>query len=202
MANPSSTAIWGATPAASQPREGWLVRRRVTLTIVLMATVAALELLVGAPRDLLRGSVPGTLAAVAAIVTGLLLRSWAAGTIRKWERLAITGPYAFVRHPLYLGSILLTLGFCGLMRSPLLCLLVLSPLAGSYWLAIRREEAVLARSYSGWSAYAHRVGRFLPRQLAWPRVQGWSAAQWLRNREYCAWLGSAIVAGLLFSRSS
>jgi len=201
MANPLSAAIWGAAPAGSPARAGWLVRRRVSLTIVLLAIAIALDVLVGAPpRDWLRGGGLVTLASGTAILAGLLLRSWAAGTIRKWEQLATTGAYAWVRHPLYLGSILLMLGFCGLMRSPLLCLLVLSPLAGSYWLAIRREEALLARSYPGWPAYAQRVGRFLPRQLAWRQMRGWSAAQWLHNREYCAWLGTAAVLGLLASR--
>lgn len=200
MANPSSTAIWGVAPAASPARAGWFVRRRVTLTIVLMALAAALDLLVGPPRDLLRGGGPGTLAAAVAILAGLALRSWAAGTIRKWERLATTGPYAFVRHPLYLGSILLTIGFCGLMRLPLLCLLVLSPLAGSYWLAIRHEEAFLARRYPEWAAYARRVGGFVPRRLLWPQVRDWSLTQWMRNKEYCAWLGAAAVAGLLLSQ--
>ena len=95
---------------------GWLVRRRVALTIVLLALAIALDVLVGALRDLLGSGGLGTLASGAAILAGLFLRSWAAGTIRKWERLATTGPYACVRHPLYLGSILLMLGFCGLMR--------------------------------------------------------------------------------------
>ena len=201
MANPLSAAIWGAAPAGSPGRAGWLVRRRVALTVVLLALAAALELLSGAPpRDWLRGGGLVTLASGAAILAGLLLRSWAAGTISKWERLATTGPYAWVRHPLYLGSVLLTLGFCGLMRSPLVCLLVLSPLGGSYWLAIRHEEARLARHYPEWTAYAQRVGLLLPRQLSWPRMGDWSAAQWLRNREYCAWIGAAAALGLMISR--
>ena len=200
MANPSSAAIWGVVPAASQPRSGWLVRRRVTLTILLMALAAVLDLLVGVPRDLLRGGGLEVIVSAAAILTGLAVRSWAAGTIRKWERLATTGPYAFVRHPLYVGSILFALGFCGLMRLPLVCLLVLSPLAGIYWLAIQQEEALLARRYPAWTAYARRVGGLVPRRLAWPQLRGWSAAVWLRNREYSAWLGAAAVAGLLISQ--
>src|SRR6476659_4446180 len=42
---------------------------------------------------------------------GLALRGWAAGHIRKNAELATSGPYAFTRNPLYLGSFFLGLGF-------------------------------------------------------------------------------------------
>ena len=42
---------------------------------------------------------------------GLLIRAWASGHIRKNENLAVSGPYAFTRNPLYLGSFFLGLGF-------------------------------------------------------------------------------------------
>lgn len=200
MAKSLSAANWGKAPAASAAWAGWLVRRRVTLTIVLMGIAAALDVLLGPPRDLLRAGGVEVIVSAIAILAGLALRSWAAGTIRKWERLATTGPYAFVRHPLYLGSILLTLGFIGLMRLPLLCLLVLLPLAASYWLAIRQEEATLARRFPEWAAYARRVGGFVPRRLLWPQFRDWSATQWMRNREYSASLGAAAVLGLLLSQ--
>src|SRR5690606_23242257 len=41
---------------------------------------------------------------------GLLLRAWAAGTIHKEEDLTTSGPYAFTRNPLYLGSFLIGIG--------------------------------------------------------------------------------------------
>ena len=43
-------------------------------------------------------------------VLGLLLRGWAAGHLAKNERLAMTGPYAYVRNPLYLGTLLVAAG--------------------------------------------------------------------------------------------
>ncbi len=42
---------------------------------------------------------------------GLGLRAWAAGHIRKNAALATSGPYAYTRNPLYLGSFLLGVGF-------------------------------------------------------------------------------------------
>src|SRR4030081_1397105 len=41
---------------------------------------------------------------------GLALRAWAAGYLHKQEVLTVTGPYAYTRNPLYLGSAVLALG--------------------------------------------------------------------------------------------
>ena len=42
---------------------------------------------------------------------GTLVRLWASGYVMKNKELATTGPYAYVRHPLYVGNILLLIGF-------------------------------------------------------------------------------------------
>jgi protein-S-isoprenylcysteine O-methyltransferase Ste14 len=42
---------------------------------------------------------------------GTLIRLWASGHVMKNKELATDGPYAFVRHPLYVGNILLLIGF-------------------------------------------------------------------------------------------
>src|SRR5215210_5115620 len=55
-------------------------------------------------------------------VIGLLARAWASGHIRKAETLAISGPYAFTRNPLYLGTFIMGVGFC--------------VAAGVWWLAL------------------------------------------------------------------
>ena len=47
--------------------------------------------------------------AVAAV--GVLVRALASGHIRKNAELATTGPYAYTRNPLYLGSIIIAIGF-------------------------------------------------------------------------------------------
>ena len=48
-------------------------------------------------------------AGIAAV--GTLIRLWASGHVMKNKELATDGPYAYVRHPLYVGNILLLLGF-------------------------------------------------------------------------------------------
>ena len=49
---------------------------------------------------------------LAIISLGEVLRFWAAGHLQKNEVLTTTGPYAHVKHPLYIGTILVTMGFC------------------------------------------------------------------------------------------
>lgn len=48
-------------------------------------------------------------AAIAAV--GELIRLWASGHVKKNKQLATDGPYAYVRHPLYVGNILIVVGF-------------------------------------------------------------------------------------------
>ena len=44
-------------------------------------------------------------------VLGMVIRMWAAGYVMKNKELATNGPYAYVRHPLYVGNILLLVAY-------------------------------------------------------------------------------------------
>ena len=68
---------------------------------------------------LLMDPAPEVLAVRAMIVVGLLVvaageavRIWAAGHLYKNERVVTSGPYAYVKNPLYLGTFLIMVGFC------------------------------------------------------------------------------------------
>jgi protein-S-isoprenylcysteine O-methyltransferase Ste14 len=54
----------------------------------------------------------GVLIGMVLIFLGEGIRIWAAGHLQKNEALTVTGPYAYVKNPLYIGSILITAGFC------------------------------------------------------------------------------------------
>ena len=173
----------------------FLVRRRITLTLTLVAVTVGLDLVAlhVVPRDPIEGTAT-TLAADITIIIGLGLRTWAAGTIRKWKQLAITGPYAWMRHPLYLGSSLILVGCCELMRGPMFAL-ALVPLAIIYWLAIQQEEQAVARLYGNqWLKYSRQVPMLIPR-FGWPQFSDWSLWQAIFNREHLVWLGA--ICGLL-----
>ena len=57
-------------------------------------------------------NLPGIVTGTILILGGEVIRMWAAGHLRKNENLTVTGPYAYVKNPLYIGSILITTGFC------------------------------------------------------------------------------------------
>jgi len=57
-------------------------------------------------------NLPGVVIGLILIIMGESIRIWATGHLQKNETLTVTGPYAYVKNPLYIGSILLTTGFC------------------------------------------------------------------------------------------
>ena len=79
------------------------------------------------------------------------------------DQLALTGPYAWVRHPQYLGFILIMFGF--LMQWPTLLTLAMFPvLAWMYVrLAIHEERDTLQRFGDEYRKYMNKVPGFLPR---------------------------------------
>lgn len=134
-------------------------------------------------------------AGVGIAVVGLLLRGYAAGYLRKHERLATSGPYAFTRNPLYLGSVLLAAGFSVASNSWISTALLAAYLAVFYPMVIRREQTELRRMYgSAFEEYASRVPAFWPRlSPATPSVDLFSWARYRRNREYEAAIGMGIA---------
>ena len=96
-------------------------------------------------------------------ILGLLLRGWAAGHLAKDQRLAETGPYALVRNPLYLGTLLAAAGLAVASRRILLALLFAAVFVLVYLPVIEREEKYLATLFPQYPAYAARVPMLLPR---------------------------------------
>jgi protein-S-isoprenylcysteine O-methyltransferase Ste14 len=177
-----------------------LVRRRVPISAVLFVSLVLLDIFVfrNRPRDIFALTSPLVVLAELLILAGLAIRAWAAGTLRKQRTLATSGPYAWVRHPLYVGSFLMMVGFCTLVRDPLTIWIVIGPVAWLYWHAVRSEELTMHKLFPHqWPHYSAAVPRFVPRRLMLPRAADWSLSQWLSNSEYQALLGSAAaLAGL------
>ena len=125
------------------------------------------------------------------VILGLVIRSWAAGILPKGLDLATTGPYSLCRHPLYLGSFAMTVGFCLLIDHLHDYVVMLGPIAGIYYLTMRAEERRLDSVYAvRWQDYCARVSMFVPWNVRNFRVGRWSVARWMRCREYRAVLGS------------
>ena len=125
-----------------------IARRRVTLGFV--SSAIALWLARPGPRSLAAG------AAVA--IVGEAVRVWAAGHLEKGREVTASGPYAFMRHPLYLGSTLIGIGLAVASASAIVAALVIAYLGITLTAAVRTEEAHLTEKFG--DAYpAYRDGR-------------------------------------------
>src|SRR5688500_2719594 len=87
------------------------------------------------------------LAGACVSLLGLALRAWAAGHIRKNTQLATSGPYAFTRNPLYLGSFLLGLGFTIASGRWYLAVLFAALFIGIYVPTMRVAASTVAQLY-------------------------------------------------------
>jgi protein-S-isoprenylcysteine O-methyltransferase Ste14 len=129
------------------------------------------------------------------IVPGLAIRALASGHVRKNESLAISGPYAYTRNPLYLGSLVMGLGFCVAARSWWVGVALVVMFFAIYLPVIRDEEAFLRRTFPEFEEYARRVPRMVPRLMLHSGEEkessaGFSLDLYLKHREYNALLGA------------
>jgi protein-S-isoprenylcysteine O-methyltransferase Ste14 len=140
------------------------------------------------------------LCGVGIAICGLLLRGYAAGHLRKHKQLAVSGPYAFTRNPLYLGSVLLATGFSVASHSWKSTLLLAAYLAIFYPVVIRREQAELKTLYGpAFEEYASQVPAFWPRlSPAMASSERFSWPLYRQNREYEAAIGVAVAMVILF----
>ncbi len=97
------------------------------------------------------------------IVPGLLIRALASGHVRKNEALATSGPYAYTRNPLYLGSLLIGIGFAVAARSWWVGVALVVMFFAIYLPVIRDEESFLRQKFPEFAEYAQRVPRMFPR---------------------------------------
>jgi protein-S-isoprenylcysteine O-methyltransferase Ste14 len=143
---------------------------------------------------------------LALVVPGVWLRGYASGYVKKNLELTTTGPYAHVRNPLYLGSILIAAGFAVALESWAVGVALAAMFAAIYVPVIASEERFLRSTFPGFEDYCRRVPRLLPR-LSPARMPGqdregrFFLPLYLKHREYNALLGAALLyAALLLLR--
>jgi protein-S-isoprenylcysteine O-methyltransferase Ste14 len=131
---------------------------------------------------------------------GLLLRAWATGHVEKNIRLAKSGPYAYVRNPLYLGTLLAAAGFAIASRRWPLAVLFAVVFVFIYLPAIELEEQHLRKLFPDFAQYAERVPALWPtlRPIETPEHFRWDL--YVRNREYQALIGFLVGASYLIAR--
>ena len=127
-------------------------------------------------------------------VVGLLIRGWAAGHLAKNQSLAVGGPYAFTRNPLYLGTLLVALGLVIASREPALAVLFAAAFGLVYLPAIELEEQHLRKLFPEYASYAERVPRLGVRIPGESSGESFRLALYRKNQEYQAAAG--YLAGL------
>ena len=155
----------------------YLARFRVFLGFVFAAV--ALWLATPARASLLIGAVIMT--------AGECLRLWASGHLEKSKEVTRSGPYRFTRHPLYLGSSLIGIGFAIAANHLVVAVIVITYLVLTLTAAMRSEEAHLRQKFGDeYDAYAEKRAAPMDRRFSWQRVFG--------NREHHAMAG--LIAAL------
>ncbi|MBS1841729.1 MAG: isoprenylcysteine carboxylmethyltransferase family protein [Acidobacteria bacterium] len=172
----------------------WIARWRVRLGYPL--AIVVLFFARPNPKSILIGAGIG--------IVGLWLRAYAAGYLKKQEVLTTTGPYAFTRNPLYLGSAILAAGAAWATHSWISAVILFVYFASVYLVVMRREEGELRGHFGeAFEVYAKNVPLFFPRPTP-ARVEGsspgeFSFAQYRKNHEHQAALGFVFLLALLFA---
>ncbi len=110
---------------------------------------------------------------IAVMLSGLTLRIWASRELGAFytrtlrtdvgQHLIDEGPYGLVRHPGYLGSLLLWLGAGIATANGIVTAMIILPLVRAYQYRIRAEEAMLADTFpQEYPNYARRTWRLIP----------------------------------------
>jgi protein-S-isoprenylcysteine O-methyltransferase Ste14 len=199
MIQPASPASF--SPSSPDPASpDWIARwqkvaRRIRVPLgFLVAALYLFELWRRAP-------IPAAVAwSVAMVVPGLWLRGYAAGYVKKNRELTQTGPYAYTRNPLYLGSMLIAAGFALALMSWPVALVLTVGFALIYIPVIASEERFLRTTFPEFEEYSRRVARLIPRLTPGPNPKGkgangaaFSLSLYVRHREYNAAIGAALL---------
>jgi protein-S-isoprenylcysteine O-methyltransferase Ste14 len=215
------------TETANSPQPDWITRwqrvaRRIRVPLgFLTAALYLFELYRRAPQ-------PAAVAwSLALVVPGLWLRAYASGYVKKNRELAMTGPYAHTRNPLYLGSMLIAAGFAVALLSWPVALVLALGFTVIYVPVIASEERFLRAAFPDFDEYCQRVPRMIPRLTAAPLPSGqqphaappepgetaarklrtepppgrFSLSLYIEHREYNAGIGAVLLYfSLLFLR--
>lgn len=194
----------------TSPQQDWIahwqqIARRIRVPLgFLAAALYLLSLWQRAPRS---AAIAWSLALV---LPGLLLRGYASGYVKKNRELTVTGPYAYTRNPLYLGSMLIAAGFAVALLSWPVALVLAFGFAVIYIPVIASEERFLRATFTDFDDYCRRVPRIIPR-LTPAQSTGsaddqsvagsFSLELYLKHREYNAAIGAALLyLSLVFLR--
>jgi hypothetical protein len=158
---------------------------RFRVPIGFAAGVIVLVLATPNPTSILLGALVAS--------AGEAIRIWSAGHLEKSREVTRSGPYRFVRHPLYLGSSVMGVGIALACASLPVAVITALYLGTTLSAAIRTEEAFLRERFGGeYQAYCQGNAPVVERLFSWERA-------W-RNREWRAVVGLAVMVLLLATK--
>jgi protein-S-isoprenylcysteine O-methyltransferase Ste14 len=170
-----------------KPYADAVAKLRVTCGFVLVA--AFLWLSMPTPVSLAMG--------LPVALLGLALRAWAAGHLQKDSTLTDSGPYAWVRNPLYIGTLTAAAGFVIASRRWELGVLFAAVFVLIYLPVVELEEQHLRRLFPDYADYAQRVPKLFPRPARRRGGKPFRFSLYKHNREYEAALGFLAGVALL-----
>ena len=135
------------------------------------------------------------------IIVGVVIRGVASGHLQKNEQLATSGPYAYTRNPLYVGSLVTAVGFAIAARSLWIALILIAMFVAIYLPVIHAEESYLAERFPEFAEYARQVPRFVPSLNRFAsKHDSFSWHLYWKHREYNATLGSVAILAILLAK--
>lgn len=136
-------------------------------------------------------------------LAGLVIRALASGHVQKNEQLATSGPYAYTRNPLYLGSLVIVTGFALAARSWWVVLIALGMFFIIYIPVMLGEERFLRTKFPEFDDYCRQVPRLFPRLSAYrSSANAFSAHLYWKHREYNAAIGSVLMIAALVIKAA
>jgi protein-S-isoprenylcysteine O-methyltransferase Ste14 len=137
-------------------------------------------------------------AGIGFVAAGILIRLWANCYAIKMDKLTTSGPYAFVRNPLYAGTILIAIGMVGILQVYLAGAFFLAILIAVYYSTIRKEERMLEEKFKGsYLDYKKHVRAMIPSIVPYRSGEKWpfSLERLARSKEYktCFWIIIVII---------
>lgn len=174
--------------------------KKVTLKTLVVYLFAALLVVTAKPRMDLFGL------GLVIVMLGEGLRIWATGHLRKNQEVTTTGPYAYVKNPLYFGTFLLMAGFC-LMANHFLFLAVGTGVFIFYYAPYKKRteaERLAKRFGQTWLEYENHVPDYWPRWTPYEhRGKGrWNIHTFFSNSEhetlFAVLLGITVIGLNLF----
>jgi len=195
MTEPLSSSQSETVPLTTKRRD-WIdhwqrVARRIRVPLgFVVAALYLYELGMNEPRS------AAVLGSLALVLPGLWLRGYSAGYVKKNRELTTTGPYAYTRNPLYLGSMLIAAGFAVALLSWPVGIVLAVGFFLIYVPVIASEERFLRDAFGGFDRYCQQVPRLIPRLTA-ARMQSesgrFSFSLYWKHREYNAAMGTALL---------